>query len=304
MNWSSFRYLSAQGLHNLSKNRLMTLAGIGVLTACLVITGVAALFTANVNSLVRYMGDQNETVVYMDPEADDATVAAAYDAIMAVEGVESARFVSKQDVLDEYRGYMEEYADLWDDFEGEENPFKANYVVAVQEQALADIENISAQFTYIEGVVKVKAPVDLTNIFVRVQSVVTVAGYILVAVLAVVSIVVISNTIRLSVYARRKEINIMKYVGATAGFIRWPFFVEGVGVGLISAVLACIIVLAAYAALVGASQNLTGFWQMLLGESVVPLSAVWYWIVPAFLLGGCIIGGLGSVTSVRKHLDV
>lgn len=303
MNWSSFRYLSGQGLHNLTKNRLMTLAGIGVLTACLVITGVASLFTVNVNSLVSYLGSQNETIVYMNPDADDATVAAAKDAILAVDGVESAEFVSKEDVLDRYRGYMSEYSAVWDDFETD-NPFKANYVVTVSDEALVNLEQISAQLSLIDGVYRVKTLLDMTQTFVKLQHAITIGGYVLVAVLALVSIVVISNTIRLSVYARRKEINIMKYVGATDGFIRWPFFVEGVGVGLIAAVLACIIVLAAYGALTGASGELTGFWQTLLGGSVVPLRQVWYWIVPAFLLGGCAIGGIGSVASVRRHLDV
>jgi cell division transport system permease protein len=301
MNWSSLRYLSRQGMHNLSKNRLMTLAGIGVLTACLVITGAATLFTANVNSLVDYLGSQNETVVYMDPNADDATVTAAYDSIMAVPGVASADFISKEDVLDTYRSYMDDYASLWDEFE-QDNPFKANYSVVVSD--LDNIQAISDQLSQIDGVVKVSAPVEMSSIFVKVQHVVMTAGYILVLVLGIVSLVVISNTIRLSVYARRKEINIMKYVGATNSFIRWPFFVEGVGVGLIASALACGIVLGAYWALTHAAVNMTGFWQTLLGDSVVPLSKVWYWIIPFFLLGGCTIGGIGSVTSVRKHLDV
>ena len=300
MNWSSVHYLSMQGLHNLSKNRLMTLASIGVLTACLVLTGAATLFTMNVNSVVDYLGNQNETVVYMEPDTDEATTTAAYDAIMAVPGVASATYISKQDVLDTYRGYMEEYASLWDEFEND-NPFKANYSVVI-----SDLDNITAikqQLEKVPGVAKVKAPVEMTGIFVKVQHVVMTAGYILVVVLGIVSLVVISNTIRLSVYARRKEINIMKYVGATDGFIRWPFFVEGVGVGLIAALCATAVVFAAYAALLKGSQNMTGFWQTLLGSTIVPMNAIW-WLIPAFILGGGVIGGIGSVTSVRKHLDV
>ena len=131
MNSSSMRYLSAQGLHNLARNRLMTLAGIGVLTACLVITGVATLFAANVNSLVAYLGSQNETVVYLDPAADDTTTQNAYTAIMAVPGVKSATYVSKQDVLDEYKSYMEEYADLWDEFQNGSAQSLARIMVAV-----------------------------------------------------------------------------------------------------------------------------------------------------------------------------
>ncbi len=301
MNYSSMKYLSGQGLRNLVRNRLMSLAGIAVLTACLAITGVAWLFTANVNSLVEYMGNQNETVVYMAPDADEETTKLAESAILSIEGVQSATFVSKDDALDTYCGYMEEYADVLDEFEND-NPFKANYRVVIRD--LERIEQIKAEMEQINGVVKVSAPIDMTHAFVNVQHVVILVGYVLVAVLAVVSLVVISNTIRLSVYARRREINIMKYVGATDAFIRWPFFVEGVGVGLIASILASAIVLGGYYALTISSKNLTGFWNTLMGNSVVPFNQVWYWLLGGFVLGGVIIGGLGSVTSVRKHLNV
>jgi len=305
MNWSSFKYLTKQGFHNMGANRLMTLAGVGVLTACLIITGVAVLFTLNVDSLVTYLGSQNETIVYIDPEwegtADELADLEAQ--IKQTAGVASVSYYSKQDVLDEYRGYMEEYASLWDAFEADgENPFKANYSVVIED--LENIEVICGRLKTLPHVVKVSAAVEMTDIFVNVQRVITYAGYVLVAVLAVVSIVVISNTIRLSVYARRKEINIMKYVGATNGFIRWPFFVEGVGVGMVSGALASVVVLAGYYGLVRASVNLTGFWYTLISASIVPFGQVWYYILPAFLAGGALVGGLGSVTSIRKHLNV
>lgn len=305
MNGSSLKYLTKQGLHNLVSNRLMTLASIGVLTACLVITGVATLFTMNVDSLVTYLGSQNETIVYLDPEwnGSDAEVDALREQILAIPGVANASYYSKRDVLDEYRGYMEEYASLWDEFEDEaENPFKANFSVVIRD--LENLDGICTQLRGLPHVIKVNAAEEMTYIFVNVQHVITIAGYVLVAVLAVVSIVVISNTIRLSVYARRREINIMKYVGATNGFIRWPFFVEGVGVGLVSALLASSVVLACYAGLVQASGQLTGFWATLLGASVLPVSRVWYVILPTFLLGGAAVGGLGSIASIRKHLNV
>lgn len=301
MNFSSMKYLSGQGLRNLVRNRLMSLAGIAVLTACLAITGVAWLFTANVNSLVEYMGNQNETVVYIDPEADEETAQQAGQDILKIEGVQSATFVSKDDALDTYCGYMEEYADVLSEFEND-NPFKANYRVVIRD--LERIESIKAEMEQVNGVIKVSAPIDMTHAFVNVQHVVIIVGYILVAVLAVVSLVVISNTIRLSVYARRREINIMKYVGATDGFIRWPFFVEGVGVGFIASLLASAIVLGGYYVLTINAQNLIGFWNTLLSSSVVPFEQVWYWLLGGFLLGGIAIGGLGSVTSVRKHLNV
>ncbi len=301
MKLSSMLYLTRQGAANLIRNRMMSAAGIGVLAVCLMITGVASIFTINVDSLVAYLGGQNETVVYLDSSISDTRAGEIYDEIVAIDGVESASFISKEDVLESYRDYLDDYSDLWTAFE-EDNPFKANYSVVISD--LENLTQISVRLQNIEGVYKVSAPTEMSDVFVNVQSVVTIVGYLLVGVLMIVSVVVISNTIRLSVYSRRKEIMIMKYVGATNAFIRWPFFVEGVMVGLVASVVAIGTVLGCYAILLDQAQSLTGFWQTLLGESVVPLQNIYPWMVPAFLLGGILVGGMGSVFSVHKHLDV
>ncbi len=301
MKFSSMTYLSRQGLSNLVRNRFMTAAGIGVLSVCLMITGIATLFTVNIDSLIAYLGTQNETVVYIDSSVSDTRAGEIYDEIMAVEGVDGASFISKADVLETYRDYLDDYSDLWTAFE-DDNPFKANYSVVIGD--LSRMEEIEVEFAEIEGVYKVSAPTEMSDVFVNVQQVVTVAGYLLVGVLVVVSVVVISNTIRLSVYNRRKEIMIMKYVGATNAFVRWPFFVEGLMVGFIASLIATAAVIGSYAILVEQAQYLTGFWQTLLGESIVPLADIWQWLVPAFLGAGVFIGGMGSIVSVRKHLDV
>lgn len=302
MKWSSFKYLVGQGLHSLRMNRLMTLASVGVLSVCLILTGVAYLFSANVDSVVEYIGQQNEMVVYLDPDLSEEEISQVDSAVRSVSGVTSITYVSKADVLTTYKGYMEEYASLWDAFE-DDNPFKANYRVVVED--LEQMEALSAQFAAIPGVVKVSAPLELSDIFISVQRVVTYAGYTLVAVLALVSVVVISNTIRLTLFARRKEINIMKYVGATNGFIRLPFFVEGVASGLISAAIASVVVLGSYYALEYYSTQLfTGMWATVVDASLVPLADVWYWLVAGFCAFAFVLGGLGTATSIRKQLNV
>jgi uncharacterized membrane protein len=126
----------------------------------------------------------------------------------------------------------------------------------------------------------------------------------LVAVLALVSVVVISNTIRLTVFARRKEINIMKYVGATNGFIRWPFFVEGTSVGLISGLLAAGLVIGAYALVVNRIGAMSGFWGPILGSCMLSVGQVWPVVLGAFLIFGVVIGSIGTATSIRKYLEV
>lgn len=301
MKWSSFQYLTKQGLHNLRANRLMSLASIGVLTACLLLTGIAGLFSANVNSLVEYLGDQNETVVYLDQGLSDEELASVDQTLRSMPGLAAVTYVSQEEVLETYKGYMSEYADLFNDFE-EDNPFHANYRVVLED--LNQLDEMIAQLEQIDGVYSVSAPTQLSSVFLTIQRAVTYAGWALVAVLALVSVVVISNTIRLTVFARRKEINIMKYVGATNGFIRWPFFVEGTSVGLISGLLAAGLVIGAYALVVNKVGAMSGFWGPILGSCLLSVGQVWPIVLGAFLIFGVIIGSIGTATSIRKYLEV
>ena len=301
MKWSSFQYLTKQGLHNLRANRLMSLASIGVLTACLLLTGIAGLFSANVNSLVEYLGDQNETVVYLDQGLSDEELASVDQTLRSMPGLAAVTYVSQEEVLETYKGYMSEYADLFNDFE-EDNPFHANYRVVLED--LNQLDEMIAQLEQIDGVYSVSAPTQLSSVFLTIQRAVTYAGWALVAVLALVSVVVISNTIRLTVFARRKEINIMKYVGATNGFIRWPFFVEGTSVGLISGLLAAGLVIGAYALVVNRIGAMSGFWGPILGSCLLSVGQVWPVVLGAFLIFGVVIGRIGTATSIRKYLEV
>ena len=301
MKWSSFQYLTKQGLHNLRANRLMSLASIGVLTACLLLTGIAGLFSANVNSLVEYLGDQNETVVYLDQGLSDEELASVDQTLRSMPGLAAVTYVSQEEVLETYKGYMSEYADLFNDFE-EDNPFHANYRVVLEN--LNQLDEMIAQLEQIDGVYSVSAPTQLSSVFLTIQRAVTYAGWALVAVLALVSVVVISNTIRLTVFARRKEINIMKYVGATNGFIRWPFFVEGTSVGLISGLLAAGLVIGAYALVVNRVGAMSGFWGPILGSCLLSVGQVWPAVLGAFLIFGVVIGSIGTATLIRKYLEV
>ena len=156
----------------------------------------------------------------------------------------------------------------------------------------------------IPGVVKVTAPVEMGSIFVEIQQGVTRMGRIFVLVLMVVSIITVGSTIRLSVFARRREIEIMKYVGATNFLVTLPFLVEGLAMGLISGVLSASGVLALYSYLISAASGLRGVWDVLVGTSLVPLEAVWTTVLSSSIAGGTLVGGLGSLFSIRKHLNV
>ena len=302
MNWSSFKYLARQGLHSMVKNRLMSVASIGVLTVCLLITGVAGLFTLNVGSLMDYLGSQNETVVYLDEDLTEEGLAAVDSALRSISGLREVTYVSKDEALERMKESMGDNAYLFDVFEGSENPFYANYRVVLDD--VSDLPEIQPQLEAIEGVSSVGAPMQLSQMFTSVHKGVSLVCVILVAVLGFVSVVVISNTIRLTVFARRKEINIMKYVGATNGFIRLPFFVEGVTVGLIAGAVSTVVVLGGYQLLLIYAVKLPGFWGTLLAGTLLPLADVWYLVLGGFVLFGVLIGSIGTASSIRKYLKV
>ena len=279
----------------------MTCVCILSLSVCMTLNTFASLAEVNVDSMVNYLGSQNETVVYLDPECDDATAQAVGEKLSAMPGVTNVQFVSKQDVLNTYRNYMEDYSSLWDEFEND-NPFKANYRVSIAD--LSQMEEMSKKMQAIQGVYSVTAPVEMTNVFVQVQRSVTKVGRGIVLVLMVVSIITVGSTIRLSVFARRREIEIMKYVGATNRMVTLPFFVEGLTMGLISGILTAAVSLGCYSYVVNAAGGLGGIWQMLMGRALVPVTNVLPTIVVTSLLSGAIVGGVGSMFSIRKHLNV
>ena len=301
MKLSTFGFLTRRGVRNLGKHWAMTIACIASLSVCMTLNTFATLAEVNVDSMVNYLGQQNEMVVFVDPEADDATTASVGERITATPGVSSVQYMSKEDTLNAYRGFLSDYASLLDEFEND-NPFKANYRVSLSD--LSQMSAISQQFQTIPGVYSVSAPVEMTNTFVEIQKVVTKGGQAIIAVLMIVSIITVGSTIRLSVFARRREIEIMKYVGATNAMVTLPFFMEGLTMGLISGAITSAAGIGGYYYIVEASSAFGGLWELLMGAALVPVENVWPTILTYSLAGGALVGALGSTFSIRKHLNV
>ena len=301
MKLSTFGFLTRRGVRNLGKHWAMTIACIASLSVCMTLNTFATLAEVNVDSMINYLGQQNEMVVFVDPEADDATTASVGERITATPGVSSVQYMSKEDTLNAYRGFLSDYASLLDEFEND-NPFKANYRVSLSD--LSQMSAISQQFQTIPGVYSVSAPVEMTNTFVEIQKVVTKGGQAVIAVLMIVSIITVGSTIRLSVFARRREIEIMKYVGATNPMVTLPFFMEGLTMGLISGAIASAASIGGYYYIVEASSTFGSLWEMLMGAALVPVENVWSTILTYSLAGGALVGALGSTFSIRKHLNV
>ena len=173
MKISTFGFLTRRGVRNLGKHWAMTIACIASLSVCMTLNIFASLIEVNVDSMVSYLGSQNEMVVYVDPEADDATIQSVGNALSGTAGVSRVQYMSKEDVLNQYKGYMSDYAALLNEFEND-NPFKANYRVSLSD--LNQMETISKQFENISGVYSVTAPIEMTKTFVEVQQAVTKVG--------------------------------------------------------------------------------------------------------------------------------
>ena len=301
MRFSSFTYLVGQGLHSMKANRLMTLASMGVLTVCMILVGTAFLFGVNVDAVVQYMGSQNESYVYPAEEATDEQIQALGDQIAAVPGVSEVVFVSREEVLSQWDSMLSEYTSLYSAL-SEDNPMPQMFRVSVQD--VGQMQSIVEQIQALPNVDEVSAAFDTASTFLSLQRVVNYICIGLVLVLALVSIVVISNTIRITVFARRKEIAIMKLVGATNGFIRFPFFVEGTASGLLAAAISSGIVCGAYYALYRWYLEHPTNIGHLFGGTLVPLQQVWYFVVGGFVVFGFVLCGIGTATSIRKHLNV
>ena len=300
MKASGVGYLFKEGARSLWANRMMSLAAIGVLTACLLLVGASAMFSMNVRNMMNYVESQNEIVVFVDEKADEATLQSVNADLRAIENVNKITLVTKAEALEKRKQDFGDDAYLLDEYNDENNPLLDSYVVTLKDIALLD--DTVREIQTVKNVYSVSATKEVASAMVSLSNVVTVAGTIIVIILIIVSAVIISNTIRITIYNRRKEIHIMKCVGATDFFIQLPFVIEGVLLGLISAVLS-------YSALwVGYNwmyNNLAGeynSWFSAMVSSILPFSNFGGMMALCFLAAGLCVGIFGSGLFVRKHL--
>ncbi len=285
-------------------NRFMSFASIVVLASCLIITGIAVLLSTNLNSMVKSMGEQNEIIVFLQDDLSQEQISAFGTALSNLPNVnyDETVFISKEQALEDQIQYMGEMGLFLEGYKEENNPFPASYRVKIFE--LESLGDTTEKISEISGIDYISSPTDIVDVILGVDRTVTIGGWGLVGVLAMVSLVVITNTIRLTVFARRKEINIMKYVGATNTFIRFPFFVEGVFIGLIASLSAFGIISGAYLLLIDNVNTTALAFLSLLIPSIVPYSDVAIMLLLGFVIGGVTVGVIGSQISVSKYLKV
>lgn len=302
MKFSNFKYLVKQGCYNFKENRLMSIASIGVVVSCLIIVGVCGLLALNINSFADFLGSQNELVVYLYDDASQEKIDAIDSFIKQNQNIASYDFVSKEEALEEQMGYLGEYGSLLESYQGDENPLPASFRCKVKN--LETIQQTSDELSRLDGVEMLSTPTELASVLITIKNAAFYGGVGVLAILVFVSIVVISNTIRLTVFARRKEIGIMKFVGATNGFIRLPFIVEGVIIGTIAAVVTFAILSGAYYFLLDyLTAEATG-WLAMVSTALIPYVEIWYYMLLTFIGFGWFIGGVGSAVSMKRYLKV
>lgn len=294
MKGSSLRYLTREGFRNVWVNKMMSIASVAVLMACLLIIGIGAMAYFNINSLLDIVEAQNIVMVYVSDEADDVKTSELRLSLENMDNIASCEFVPKEDAFQRQVELMGGDSALFEGFKT--SPLPDAFKVTVKD--LSRFKETVSEIEKLDGVYNVRENSDLASKLVTVRRAVTIVSAGLVSMLFLVALFIISNTIRITMFSRKLEINIMKAVGATNSFIRWPFMVEGVLLGIISAGISVLLLWGLYELIIYAFSSVI----TMLGFSFVPfLSYIWY-IFGAFLAIGIITGSFGSMVSMNRYL--
>ena len=297
MRMSKLKYSFSEAKKNVLRNGLMSVASLFTIASCLVILGVFAIISMNVNAFTSKIEDQCEVQLYINKGTSAERVAQIGEEILKIENVKEASLFTKEDMLAYAKNDMfGEDAELLSGFE-DDNPFSDSYKIILE--SIENTDTTVSELEKIQDVEKIVNKQDIVNMVLNLSKIVKRFSMAIMLVLLIIAIVIISNTVRLTVFNRRKEINIMKYIGATDRFIKGPFLLEGMIIGFFGALLAFLVVfwgyfaLLKYVAVIGIGTiELIGMWQIL------PIVAV------IFVVFGCIIGVLGSGISMRRYLHV
>lgn len=301
MKASGIKYLVEQGVDNVWKNRMMAFASFCVLLVSLLMVGVSVLAYLNVTSIIGGVEQKNEVILYLYDDTDDTEISEIGKALRNMPNVAEVMFYSREEAFADMKASMAENEVLFESLGGD-NPLPDTYRIKV-----ADINSISAtiqEMQLLEQVEKIRAPYDFVNFLVQLRSILTLVMGAIILAMIIVSMVIISNTTRTSVYARREEIQIMKYVGATDAFIRLPFFVEGMITGFFSGALALVITWLVYDAILDILQNQTYLLSIIGMGSVIQFTDIYIPVTFAYIFGGAFIGAVGSAISTRKYINV
>lgn len=301
MRYNIFGYLIGEGFSNVFKNKKSTGASLMIMCATMIIFGVFLILGENINHFVKNVEEAQGIQVFAKDEATDEQVKVLGEEIAKIQGVNKTQFKSKEDALNQMKENLgDENESLLEGYEGENNIFTASYVVTLTDLNLN--QQVQDEIMKLDNVKKITSSNQTVTTLIDLSNGIKIVTGVILLLLIVISVFIIANTIKLTVHARRKEISIMKYVGATNGFIRWPFIVEGMIIGIISSLISILIVGVAYNFI--AEQMVNASFMKIMGVSLVSFGDMFNSIIIVYMLLGIGIGALGSIISMRKYLKV
>lgn len=295
MRFRSLRYFLKEGISNLARNKLMVFAALMSVTATLIILGIFLTVLLNIDFILSNVESKMEIKAFLKDDLTTADIDRIGNEIKNMEGVKEVTFESKQEALENFRKQLGDRQDLLAGLEIN-NPMPQSYIVKVENPGYLD--DVAQKLKSISGVEVVKYGKDVADKLIGLGRVIRIIGLVIIGILILISVFIIFNTIKLTVFARRREINIMKYIGATDWFIKWPFIIEGTFIGLIGAIISFILISLMYVYLGGFVENKFFVFE------VMAFSDIFKYNLFFLLAFGILIGFTGSLLSVRKFLRV
>lgn len=301
MKLSSMNYLFGQGIKNIWTNRIMSFASFCILMVSLLLIGMTMIFVANINAIVGSVENKNEVIIFLNDDITDDNIEQMGVKLRNMDNISEVVFYSKEEAFDEIKAGMENSEELFK-YVGDESPLPDSYRVKVK-----DIEKMSTTLMSInklEGIYKIKAPNDFVNILTELKSFISLLSMVVLGALVIVCLVIISNASRASVEMRKREIAIMRLVGATQSFIKIPFFVEGMVLGILAGAAAAGITLFAYSKLSLTLMQDTTLWTAMGITGLIPFKTIMWKVIIGYIAAGAAVSALGTVMSTSKYVKI
>lgn len=288
------KYLGIEGIKNIWSNRTMSFASVGVLVSCLLLTGAAVLFSMNIDTAMKTLEGTNSVRVYMKQGLPTLSAVRAGEEIKKLDNIESCEFIPKDEAIEQYKNILgDKDGTMLEGMTGKDNPLPDAFKVSFKD--LSQYKQTAEQIKKISGVDTINDYSDIAKKLTNLDHLVTTAGFWIIVLLSLVSLFIISNTIRVTMFSRRLEISIMKSVGATNWFVRVPFVVEGVIIGMVSGLVASLLLNLMY------QKMLTAVTSILLFTPIDIHSMEWK-ITLIFILAGMLFGAAGGIISIGRYL--
>ena len=297
MKYSVLGYLIGEGFRNVLKNKKSTAASLMIMCATMFVFGIFFLIGQNVQNVIKQVEEQQAMQVFIKPDATEQEITDLGTKIREIEYVNKAEYVTKEDALNTVKTWLKDSQGLLEPY-AKNNPFKASYVVTLRD--LSKIQEVESKIAILEQVNNITVRNETINRLLDIANGVKTVSAVILVLLIFISIFFIANTIKLTVHARRKEISIMKYVGATNGFIRWPFMVEGIIIGVVSAMFSVLVLGLAYNYITGRAAGMAQTIQI----NLLQFSDTFSLLILIYLVLGIGIGTIGSAISMKKYLEV